>query len=174
MSRFHSHMYIILWQRWITNQCSLQKCKLGQSVVWLLANASYPVCRRISPTRVLIQYKDAILPVQETRCGNKTIVRLSYLHNAIWYTGKTPSLYWISPRWQGVVPKLLWQYCCVSYVQILTLLRSVQFWTNVPASHDNFREGPSESWHDRPRTQHGWQETTQALETVSRSYSHDF
>ena len=28
-------------------------------------------------------------------CGDKTIVRLSYLHNGISYTGKMTSLYWI-------------------------------------------------------------------------------
>ena len=28
-------------------------------------------------------------------CGDKTVVRSSYLHNGICYTGKTTSLYWI-------------------------------------------------------------------------------
>ena len=28
-------------------------------------------------------------------CGDKTVVRSSYLHNGISYTGKMPSLYWI-------------------------------------------------------------------------------
>ena len=32
----------------------------------------------------------------KSHCGDKTVVRSSYLHNGISYTGKT-SLYWISP-----------------------------------------------------------------------------
>ena len=36
-----------------------------------------------------IQYKDAILPVWKPHCGDKTILRPSYLHNGISYTGKT-------------------------------------------------------------------------------------
>ena len=32
---------------------------------------------------------------RKSHCGDKTILRLSYLHNGISYTGKTTSLYWI-------------------------------------------------------------------------------
>ena len=32
---------------------------------------------------------------KESHCGNKTILRPSYLHNRISYTGKTTYLYWI-------------------------------------------------------------------------------
>ena len=31
----------------------------------------------------------------KSHCGDKTVVRSSYIHNGISYTGKTPSLYWI-------------------------------------------------------------------------------
>ena len=41
------------------------------------------------------QYKNVILPVSEIPCGDKTIVRLSYLNNGISYTGKMTSLHWI-------------------------------------------------------------------------------
>ena len=34
---------------------------------------------------------------RKSHCGGKTILRPSYLHNGISYTGKTTSLYWISP-----------------------------------------------------------------------------
>ena len=45
----------------------------------------------------LIEYKDAILAVlyKKTHCGDKTILRPSYLHNGISFIGKTTSLYWI-------------------------------------------------------------------------------
>ena len=32
---------------------------------------------------------------RKSHCGDKTILRLSYLHNGISYTGKTTYLYWI-------------------------------------------------------------------------------
>ena len=34
---------------------------------------------------------------RKSHCGDKTILRPSYLHNGISYTGKTTSLYWIRP-----------------------------------------------------------------------------
>ena len=48
--------------------------------------------------RALIQYKhdkDVILPVKEIHCRDKTILRPSYLHSGIAYTGKMSSLHWI-------------------------------------------------------------------------------
>ena len=43
------------------------------------------------------QYKDVMSSYQyrKSHCGDKTVVRLSYLHNEISYTGKMTSLYWI-------------------------------------------------------------------------------
>ena len=35
---------------------------------------------------------------RKSHCGDKTVVRSSYLHNVISYTGKTASLYWFSPK----------------------------------------------------------------------------
>ena len=40
---------------------------------------------------------------RKSHCGDKTVVRSSYLHNGISYTGKTSSLYWIraqSVKWR--------------------------------------------------------------------------
>ena len=34
---------------------------------------------------------------RKSHCGNKTVVRSSYLHNGISYAGKITSFYWISP-----------------------------------------------------------------------------
>ena len=34
---------------------------------------------------------------RKSHCGNKTVVRSSYLHNGISYTGKMTSLYWFGP-----------------------------------------------------------------------------
>ena len=43
---------------------------------------------------------------RKSHCGNKTVVRSSYLHNGISYTAKMTSLYWFGPqpikaRWHG-------------------------------------------------------------------------
>ena len=46
-----------------------------------------------SESRAPIQYKDDILPI--SHCGDKTILRPSYLHNGISYSGKMTYLYWI-------------------------------------------------------------------------------
>ena len=46
----------------------------------------------------VIQYKDDILLVQESHCGDKTILRPSYLHSGISFTGKMTSLYWIKAQ----------------------------------------------------------------------------
>ena len=35
---------------------------------------------------------------RKSHCGDKTVVRLSYLHNGNLYTGKMIPLYWISPQ----------------------------------------------------------------------------
>ena len=35
---------------------------------------------------------------RKSHCGDKTVIRSSYLHNGISYTGKMSSLYWISPQ----------------------------------------------------------------------------
>ena len=34
---------------------------------------------------------------RKSHCGDKTVVRSSYLHNGVSYTGKMASLYWIGP-----------------------------------------------------------------------------
>ena len=45
----------------------------------------------------LIQYKMTSYQYKKSRCGDKTVIRPSYLHNGISYTGKMSSLYmyWI-------------------------------------------------------------------------------
>ena len=48
----------------------------------------------------LNQYKMPSYQYRKSDCGDKTILRPSYLHNGISYTGKMTSLYWI--RTQGI------------------------------------------------------------------------
>ena len=51
----------------------------------------------------LIQYKEAIYQYRKSHCGDKTVVRSSYLHNGISYTGKMTSLYWIRAQPSSMV-----------------------------------------------------------------------
>ena len=58
---------------------------------------------------------------RKSHCGDKTVVRSSYLHNGISYTGKTASLYWISPlaiSMAGVRRRLLYRCYCDSYMHL--------------------------------------------------------
>ena len=45
-----------------------------------------------------INIKTSSYQHRKSHCGDKTILRPSYLHNGISYTGKTASLYWIMPQ----------------------------------------------------------------------------
>ena len=45
---------------------------------------------------------------RKSHCGDKTVVRLSYLHNVISYTGKMTSLYWFSPLGPRPIQWLRW------------------------------------------------------------------
>ena len=50
---------------------------------------------------------------RKSHCGDKTVVRSSYLHNEISYTIKMSSLYWIGPLFHGVFAFCIWHklYC---------------------------------------------------------------
>ena len=48
--------------------------------------------------RVLIQYEMSSYQHKKSQCGEKTILRPSYLRNGISYTGKTTSLYLIGTQ----------------------------------------------------------------------------
>ena len=45
---------------------------------------------------------------RKSHCGDKTILRPSYLHNGISYTGKMSSLYWIRALMQLILE--IWRY----------------------------------------------------------------
>ena len=49
---------------------------------------------------------------RKSHCGDKTVVRSSYLHNGISYTGKMTSLYWFSPL---VLLTYIWDSPPVAY-----------------------------------------------------------
>ena len=50
---------------------------------------------------------------RKSRCGDKTVVRSSYLHNGISYTGKMSSLYWIGSQFAITDFLMPGQYHCI-------------------------------------------------------------
>ena len=93
--------------------------------IWynFISNFSCEVSIWFHGTWTLNQYKDVMLPVWKTHCGDKGILRLSYLHNGISYTGKTTSLYWIwaldSITGENLVP--LW---CITHCGLMISYQS--------------------------------------------------
>ena len=74
---------------------------------------------------------------RKSHCGDKTILRLSYLHNGISYTGKMISLYWIRAKivldeWQSARTSPHFDYCpLVQFFTIRAFAKSelfVLFW----------------------------------------------
>ena len=47
---------------------------------------------------------------RKSHCGDKTVVRSSYLHSGISYTGKITSLYWITAL---IIIPMIFVCCCV-------------------------------------------------------------
>ena len=52
-------------------------------------------CKRSGPR---FNIKMSSYQYRKSHCGDKTVVKSSYLHNGISYTGKMTFCYWISPR----------------------------------------------------------------------------
>ena len=70
--------------------CSkLTLCGLKCDAVWLHGSHL--------GTKAMVQYKMLPYQFRKSHCGNKTVLRLSHLHNGNSYAGNTASLYWISP-----------------------------------------------------------------------------
>ena len=56
------------------------------------------LCESVRTSRPRFNIKMSSYQYRKSHCGDKTVVRSSYLHNGISYTGKMTSLYWFSPR----------------------------------------------------------------------------
>ena len=62
-----------------------------------LANKSAVPCQQAKDSGSWFNIKMTSYQYRKSQCGDKTVVRSSYLHNGISYTGKMSSLYWTSP-----------------------------------------------------------------------------
>ena len=63
---------------------------------------------------------------RKSHCGDKTVVRSSYLHNGISYTGKKTSLYWIGAQVQNAPFLISCFQINISYVIRITYYTSVR------------------------------------------------
>ena len=67
---------------------------------------------------------------RKSHCGDKTILRTSYLHNGIFYIGKMMSLYWIEALNDIVCQMILQSSVCLqNKINLLGLAKSyMQQW----------------------------------------------
>ena len=77
----------------------------------------------------------------KSHCGDKTVVRSSYLHNGISYTGKMASFYWISPLVIFLFRMNVWSLVCslkpltstkmaILYLAIVKLVMYNSYWVS--------------------------------------------
>ena len=108
------------WRRYICVMWLYWKMPVMQysDVIWVSRNLHSPIIELSSSPWITLDIMNVMywykkLPEQypgswfnikvssyqyrKSHCGDKTILRPSYLHNGISYTGKMTSLYWIGP-----------------------------------------------------------------------------
>ena len=100
------------------------------------SSRTYNICRTIQNRVPIVQtyiclmayswpwfnIKMSSYQYRKPHCGDKTVVRSSYIHNGIFYSCNTTSSYWIMTlvvlrAWiDGVIPSIppAWQHCCGS------------------------------------------------------------
>ena len=77
-----------IWVIWASdNVAQLQVYKIPKALKWRKRPGGW------------INIKMSSYQYRKSHCGDKTILRPSYLHNGISYTGKMTSLYWIRAQW---------------------------------------------------------------------------
>ena len=64
-------------------------------LLWLFWSKMISVIKRLTTPGPRFNIKMTSYQYRNSHCGDKTILRPSYLHNGISYTGKMTSLYWI-------------------------------------------------------------------------------
>ena len=84
---------------WINNNCA--NCALTWEIHWFDGELFIHTCMTSPVKRAGPRFNIKISSYlyRKAHCGDKTVVRSSYLHDGIYYTGKKTSLYWI--RAQG-------------------------------------------------------------------------
>ena len=76
------------WYTLLHNKLDYRQVCVHEGISWRYCITGTPHGPRFNIKMSSYQYR-------KSHCGDKTVVRSSYLHNGIPYTGKTTSLYWI-------------------------------------------------------------------------------
>ena len=85
--------------------CGYVSCVSSWSPFFYNQTINYHICWYAGPW---FNIKMSSYQYWKSHCGDKTILRPSYLHNGISYTGKTTSLYRISSLASSTAPSLPW------------------------------------------------------------------
>ena len=85
LPRYLASLYSTVLYTRLSNFRAIRLCWLSASGLWYFVRSGPWFNIKMS-----YQYR-------KSHCGDKTVVRSSYLHNGISFTGKMASLYWISP-----------------------------------------------------------------------------
>ena len=95
------------------------KSKISCKMVIIGTNNSWGVCLYPGPW---FNIKMLSYQYRKSHCGDKTILRPSYLHNGISYTGKMVSLYWIRALVICKFPNSLCAiFCEYGYIQMFSM-----------------------------------------------------
>ena len=106
-----SWRYNDLWQHWIpchmVSGRQMTKAYLMVIIIGHQQSIMVAIVMILSLTCLVTpgpQFNIKMLSYQyrKSHCGDRTVIRSSYLHNGISYTGKMTSLYWIGPLARAV------------------------------------------------------------------------
>ena len=121
------------FQRTLNHNSNIFMQENGFENVWKMsAILSRPQC--VNPCLVIIRrpwfnIKKSSYQYRKSNYGDKTILRPSYLHNGISYTGKTTSLYWIRALvWCGLHNDVLAFLLGVFLSPHVSILSKLQSW----------------------------------------------
>ena len=109
-----TRVFIVPWSKWIQKRHYITRSHdinvSSLYISFIVISISYPHGENMLPMSMFVQYcitqnqitsrlwfniKMSSYQYRKSHCGDKTVVRLSYLHNGISYTGKMTSLYWL-------------------------------------------------------------------------------
>ena len=81
----------------VIDQNHPHRCPVPQILFILYIYRYLQNSRKCSSSGLRFNIKMSSYQYRKSHCGDKTVVRSSYLHSGISYTGKMTSLYWSSP-----------------------------------------------------------------------------
>ena len=92
---WYFHLHILCGRRYVRSFFKLQRNVFRhvnfQKRIWVITTCEL----NTTESRPWFNIKMSSYQYRKSHCGDKTVVRSSYLHNGIPYTGKMTSLYWI-------------------------------------------------------------------------------